>query len=709
MKGICGMNWSEKGQTAPMGRLLVCLVGLWIGLGQTTLAAQTVLQARPGDDLAGMIAQAAPGTIIELAGGEYGELTLRRSGGAAGQPITLRSASDERARLERLSLREVEHLVLDGLVFDYRFAPEDVPHLRPFQIFASRGITIRNALFDGDIMTIGDPADSGYPTAFGLSVQASAGIEIENTEIRDFYRGLVVNDVVNLRVIGNDLHSIRMDGMNFAQVERVWIENNTIRDFKRAVTSADHADMIQFWTNGTERPSRDVVIRGNLLNSGLGWYTQSIFMRNDLVDRGIAGPEMFYRNFVIEENVIINAHLHGITMGEAEGVTIRRNTLIFNPRSAGARPDRTVWRPRIAVASTARDVTITDNIASSVPDAASHPAWRIEGNLLAQDTRFGAPDHYDALFVAALTGDPRDLSNFRYRDDGPLATGQVGASKLAGSSLGAAHRADGLAIQIRQVPGQPDTFEFQAAPGSALGPKAALAFTWDLGDGTILQGESVRHSYAVTDEYKVVLRATTPAGQVAEQTSTIRARSPVVLRYDQGQTGQVISYADGVPTAIDTPADTIRFGGIFPAYRVPNAAIRQLFGADNFELRLRLRSDGGHRGAGELLRIHPFLIVTTEPRGSLDVRFTTQDAAELRFRTGPTPLLLGDWVDLTLRYSSAERSFTVLADGQHVGGGATTGAVPRMDSWGLDFGNAFNARPSMAGEIGAIELRVNTQ
>lgn len=70
----------------------------------------------------------------------------------------------------------------------------------------------------------------------------------------------------------------------------------------------------------SERPSVNIVIPGNILNSGAGVWNQSIFMRNEKVDTQDPGPEMFYRDIVIEENVILNAHQHGITVGETDGL-----------------------------------------------------------------------------------------------------------------------------------------------------------------------------------------------------------------------------------------------------------------------------------------------------------------------------------------------------------------------------------------------------
>ena len=60
-------------------------------------------------------------------------------------------------------------------------------------------------------------------------------------------------------------------------------------------------------------------------------WTQSIFMRNEVVDQGLAGANMYYQNVLIENNIIYNAHTHGITVGETIGLTIDHNTALTEP------------------------------------------------------------------------------------------------------------------------------------------------------------------------------------------------------------------------------------------------------------------------------------------------------------------------------------------------------------------------------------------
>ncbi|WP_168199330.1 right-handed parallel beta-helix repeat-containing protein [Pseudorhodobacter turbinis] len=226
---------------------------------------------------------------------------------------------------------------------------------------------------------------------------------------------------------GTNIHSIRMDGMNFPQVENVLIENNHIHDFSRSLESKDHADMIQFRTNKTDKPSRDIVIRDNLLNSGKGAYSQSIFMRNEEVDTGRSDTEMFYRNVTIENNMIINAHLHGITVGETDGLIIRRNTVVRNGRSEGKKKNPALWTPQIRVNKSSRNVLITRNITNKITGEVGQADWRVTKNYPVQDLARGKSGFYGQVFDHSVLNDPTRPEAFRPQKGGPLDGADLGA------------------------------------------------------------------------------------------------------------------------------------------------------------------------------------------------------------------------------------------------------------------------------------------
>lgn len=394
------------------------------------LAVLMMGQAAPAEDLTSTLRKAVPGSVISLPAGDYGELDIQGLSGAKDAPIILKAADPaDPPRFSKMVLREVKHFILEDAVLDYRFAPGDPTHHRPFQILDSSDITLRRVLIDGDVATGRDTESNGFPIGYGLNVIRTDGFRLEDSEIRNFHRGLVVGESHDLAILRNDVHSMRSDGMNFAQVEQILIEGNHIHDFNTSKGSKDHPDMIQFWTNGTKSPSVGIVIRNNVLNSGRGHFTQSIFMRNDLVDRGLAGKEMFYRDIIIEENVIINAHLHGITVGETNGLIIRHNTVLHNALSDGEMDNPTVYRPQIRVSPDSVNVVIKRNVATKIAGWDQQPSWKLADNYLVQDVTRAKAGFYSTVFTNPF-GDPSDLSSFFYKQDGPLGKTDIGASRL---------------------------------------------------------------------------------------------------------------------------------------------------------------------------------------------------------------------------------------------------------------------------------------
>jgi len=353
-------------------------------------------------DVAGLmqaLAAAAGGETIRLAPGDYGLLNFQgRQDFAA--PVTLTSADPGApAVFSRAVVANVADLVIDGLRFDYRFSPGDVLWTQPFRFVNCRGLVIRNSLFAGDVARGVSPDEDGFGWAMGLALRGCSGLAVTGNRIEGFHRGLVIGDGTDVVVTANEVTGMRMDAMTFASMRNVRIEANHLHGFRRAWRSGDHCDMIQFWTNKTTVPSRDIVIRGNLLQAGDGDPTQSILMGNEEVAFGRAGREMFYSRVTIEDNVILNGHLHGITLGAAQDVVIRRNTVLRDP-AFRALPDgaRPVNIPRINVDPASVDVVVQANIVAGVADAQT--GWTVRDNLIVQDLERLQPGYAPLLFAA---------------------------------------------------------------------------------------------------------------------------------------------------------------------------------------------------------------------------------------------------------------------------------------------------------------------
>lgn len=400
-------------------------------LASLPVRAQTTHQIADADALRAVLSEGVAGDTLVLAPGRYGPLSLDAARDEV--PAVIRSADpDDPAVLTGLLMRRALDAVLEDLVLSYSFDPEDRISVRPFDFRGAQGLVLRRLRVEGDVARGKGPTSDGLGYGIGLSIRGGRDVVIEDSHISLFYRGLAVREVRNITVRGNEFVDLRMDGMNFAQVEEVRIEGNLLHSFDRSTDPRDHADMIQFWTNRTETPSRDILIRGNVLNSSDGMFTQSIFMRNDLVDRGLAGDEMFYRNITIEENVIINAHLHGISVGETDGLIIRNNTLVQNIHSVGDfRPaNHPSWVPTIGVNGESRRVRIENNVTGGLRVPRAREGWTVQDNLEVQNRTTLAPGYYGRVFQGMPQGDPRDIASFFYRPDGAAAAQGVGAALL---------------------------------------------------------------------------------------------------------------------------------------------------------------------------------------------------------------------------------------------------------------------------------------
>src|SRR5690625_5055010 len=466
---------------------------------------------------------AEPGTVILLEPGEYGKLSLGRYNEVRADfpgNVTIRSADpDNPAVFNSVSLREVQNLSFEDIVFHAKGTETAI------NVGDSSNIAIRNSLVTGDL--IEDPTSplEGLPSGSGMSIRNTDGIVLEGNELTNAIYAATIRFSSDVIVRDNEFHNIRIDGLRFGAVEDVLIEDNHFHDFVTREGLGDHRDMIQFWTTDTVTPTRNVVIRDNILDSGTGIDTQSIFMRNELVDSGRAGHELFYRDILIENNLIYNAHTHGITVGETKGLRIIDNTLLHNPDSG----DRGgVSKPGIRTKEASTDVTIKNNIAHSVMEAPKGANdWDVKHNLVVQSDHPAKPNYIGDLFVDALAGGgDATLASLQGIPGGIVDQGGYGASLTRFDK-----KPDGLTALIRPDGESADGFTFDAgysANSKGFVTAEGASFIWDMGDGTTLEGARVQHSFAPGD-YRVTLTVTDRDGNVDTISTKVYMPEPLRL------------------------------------------------------------------------------------------------------------------------------------------------------------------------------------
>jgi len=682
-----------------------------------------ILNVSNAAELESALAAATGGGTIQLEAGNYGKLQLIDGRTkfnvthSAEAPVTIRSAdADNPAVFTGLDLRDTSGFTFENLLFDYTYEPAQNLWNNAFSVSDSNNITIRGCTFDGDVAVNRNAEDDDRGFGIGFKAGGCTNLVFANNTIHTFHRGATFGNGNNVVVSGNDIHSIRMDGLNFVGMQGLAIENNHLHDFKRSLEASDHADMIQFWTNKSTRPSTDIVIRGNTLDIGGGDNTQSIFMRNEEVDNGRAGTEMFYRNVLIEENTIYNDHMHGITVGEATGLIIRNNS-VLHANGATEGPTGSVSVPKINVAGASTDVTIVNNLAGGVSGhgSVSLPAsWTVGNNLIVQDSIQSEPNHYTDLFLSTSLNDPGPANAFLALPGGLIDTMGVGP---AGLRIEATPAQITPLFHVSTLPADDGVFVFDAA-SHTNGPLGAITpdvgtFLWDFGDGNIGTGGVVSHRYAAPGNYTVTVSVVRPDGSAVSTSGTAVAAHPDLLRLDTatgsfgiaGDAGETLTALSPTALAGSAGAWALDLGQPGVTASVSKTQIADLFGADNFALDLTLKADLGPLSHGEVFRVHNTFIASVNSAGQFVFQIWGGEKSVTLTSTGPN-LLDGAAHDISLRFDADLGSLTVSVDGTAAGSLPFTADLPVAGSSDLVFGNPWGKR-NFDGQIQKFDLNVD--
>ena len=650
------------------------------------------------------LAQAKGGETISLAAGDYGSLF---SGGKSGASLTFPSTvtitsadPGHPAVFSGMDIKSSANLTLDGLTFDYTFAAGDRTNDRHFTVANSTNITIRNSTFDGDVAKGVNAASDGFGSGIALTVRGSTGVVIEDNEVSNFHRGFSVSDSQNISVKGNDVHDMRMDGMTYSQVKNIVIEDNKIHDFRGSPTSGDHCDMIQFWTNGTTAPSENITIRGNHLDIGDGTFTQSIFMRNEEVDLGRAGKSMYYRNVLIEDNVIVNGHLHGISVGETNGLTIRNNSVLHSDGGDRDGGDPGLEIPRINIATSSTNVSITNNATADIVGWSNQTGWLVKNNAFVQDQDSHAPGYYGNVFISSTLQTVNGLHDFRALEGGMLDTLSAGAviTRDSGDSTMNAR----FQVMTDATDSATRIFDASVSVGNlATLPKGTL-FQWTFGDGTSANGTVVAHAFTDGGTYDVTLTIKQPGGSVSAVKLPVSVQGPEVVSMTAAK--GFIAYEAGAEIAIAAPhamtADGLQLGGKGVAMSIARAHVTDILGADDFNIDLTLKAD--IKGtSGEVFRMHDTILVSVTAKGELSLRASTT-AGEVKLTTTGAALNNSTSHDISIQLYNDK--LQVLVDGKVTGSAAMTGTLSADNSQtNLVFGNPWN-KTNFTGDLKAFEI-----
>ena len=400
----------------------------WDGLPYT---AQSELVARNAG------APVRAGDTIWLRSGYHGALSI--SGYYNSGNITIAAEEGHRPLLSSVRIRAGAHWTLRGLTVSAEFAES---YKRGTLIdLDSHGWQgpVHDIVVDG--CAIRSVADSSAWTAEDWNQRACNGLQVDgarmtirNNRLLNVNFGISV-DASDSVVSGNLVENFAGDGLR-GLGDRCTFEYNTVKNCYDV--NRNHDDGFQSWSSGPNGVGSGevvgVVLRGNTI---INYEDPNQPHRGAL--QGIGCFDGTFVDWVIENNVIVTDHWHGITLGGARNCLVVNNTVLdrndtrpgppwicIDKHKNGTVPVDCVVRNNLATAFTSAACVLQEhNLKIVDPGAFFVDAARCDLHLLPRSAAIdagsaaGAPE-LDRDRIARPQGDGIDIGAYEWHTDDVL-------------------------------------------------------------------------------------------------------------------------------------------------------------------------------------------------------------------------------------------------------------------------------------------------
>lgn len=352
------------------------------------------------------LSAAKGGDTISLASGDYGDVTLNNLKFAS--DVVIKSADpDAAASFHSISVVGSSGISFVGVNIDMTPTATTYAFSSALRISSSSEISFRDGKIEGGPAVNGVSQDApvgtsdstgnilGLYTGRGATIEKSTGITIENTEMSQLMKGVVLSKVDGLQLLNNEIHHTRTGMISGGDVSNAVIDGNNLyssnpHNFSGA---GDHADFIHIWTaaSGQDGASENIVITNNLIEQADGQAILGIYLDDNTNGLG-------FKNVDISDNVILNGNFQGLRLENVFDSTVTDNTLLQTSGAAKTAPG-------ILLRSGSHDNEISGNITSTV-DATGNGdvSNKIGDNVIVQTGSASASGYY-TLDLAKLFAD----------------------------------------------------------------------------------------------------------------------------------------------------------------------------------------------------------------------------------------------------------------------------------------------------------------
>ena len=290
-----------------------------------------------------------PGDVIFLMNGSHGQPYLSGGNNGSGSSdgyITIRPVQGQKPVIASVQLENGNYWSFDGVTFSSDGSGGNFS--RDYMITTNNTFT--------NLKIINCTFHSGEDSSSWTKADWYS-----NSEDAVMVRGDYL--IFNNNIITNTYFAFQMEG-DYAEVKNNLIDNfgadairalgshalyegNLIRDAYVEDYGINHDDAIQMYqrSNVTSGVVSDVIIRGNKIYNFADPITQA--MKDDkLVGysmQGIIQTDGHSDNIIVENNLVVSDHYHGITLPGAVNCRVQNNTVMKTPTSVNPTTDAHPW------------------------------------------------------------------------------------------------------------------------------------------------------------------------------------------------------------------------------------------------------------------------------------------------------------------------------------------------------------------------------
>jgi len=330
------------------------------------------------------------GDTIRLRSGYHGDLLIDKYYNLG--TITLTAEEGHTPRLSSLHIRSGAHWTIRGLSISAEFSPKYERHTLVHLESHNWGGPVHDIVVED--CAIASVADASGWTAQDWDRLSCSGIQadgtrmtIRNNRLHNVNFGISVSASDSL-VSGNLVENFAGDGLRGLGDHSTFEYNTVLNCYK---VNANHDDGFQSWSTGPKGVGNGevvgLVLRGNTI---VNYVDPNQPYRGTL--QGIGCFDGTFVDWVVENNVILTDHYHGITLSGARNCLVINNTVLDENNTRPGPPWIRIGNHKNGTPPV--DCVVRNNLATAFTSAAQ---VRQENNLKIQDPAalFVDPAHFD--------------------------------------------------------------------------------------------------------------------------------------------------------------------------------------------------------------------------------------------------------------------------------------------------------------------------